>query len=552
MYRKLMAFAGRTKSTAIAVAAALCAGVIAPAVLAASQPANAEPAAGTAAPCNYFYEWLGKVRFPLQPDPHAAYTYVAVSNQAGRDGVAFLVRGDFVHAAWTSWMAYNGAAKPFSVANFVNNPPANNNNPVQPNAGSIDPFADRQPMLGTPRKFTLLFTPKGYRGRIAPALAGVPTASIPQPNRQPYPTIKHGNRGSSFWALANRVYAALPGYNPGGTMKNTFPTVTAVKLSTGKPVDCQKYNVIPDRLQSSPANPPDTLNYGRVPTRIVLKNGSVFTGVDVAGKSAAVQFSPPNPKGLVRFTRPPRAPGADVSTIPAPDNCSGYLGSSLDPKAIALIRIPHVANYTNTGHVTPATLYPNPAHPGEPWQTAYESVNMYGNSAGLYLPGTPNTSSIADSQFDIDSTGGSTFIVWPRTLSPQAKDRVISYAAQHGWPLIRSGTQSPLTGANLLFRIKASASNYYGSMTAVPCFYGTPRHPQHNGTPWSDVPVGSPAHPSQYVATAQNMGHATRNGVISAAPQGVTCGSVANLTSGQCLAALKKYIRRTGGSYFAP
>jgi hypothetical protein len=551
MYRKLAAFADRTKSTAIAVAAALGAGLIAPAVMVASPPAYAKPAPGPAAACNYFYEWLGKVRFPLQPDPHAAYTYVAVSNQAGRDGVAFLVRGDFVHAAWTSWMAYTGAAKPFSVANFVNNPPANSNNPVGPNAGSIDPFADGQPMRGTPRAFTLLFTPKGYRGRIAPTLAGVPTASIPKPNVQPYPTAKRGNRGSGDWALANRVYAALRGYNPGGTTKDTFPTVTAVKLSTGKAVDCQKYNVLPDRLQTPPTNPPDALNYGHVPTRIVLKNGSVFTGVDVAGPASA-EISPPNPKGFVVFTRPPLAPGADVSTTPPPDNCSGYLGSSLDPKSIALIRIPHVANYTDTTNVTPSTRYPNPVNPSERWQTAYESVNMYGNSPGLYLPGDPNTSTIADGQFQMDSSGGSTFIVWPRTLSPRAKNQVISYAARQGWPLIRSGTQSPLTGANLLFRIKASASDYYGSMTAVPCFYGTGKRTQHKGTPWSGVPVGAAAQPSQYVATAKNMGLETRNGVISAAPQGVTCSSVADLASGKCLTALKKYIKDTGGSYFAP
>jgi hypothetical protein len=210
-----------------------------------------------------------------------------------------------------------------------------------------------------------------------------------------------------------------------------------------------------------------------------------------------------------------------VSTIPPPDNCSGYRGSSLDPKAIALIRIPHVANYTDTTNVAQGTRYPNPANPSERWQTAYESVNMYGNSVGLYQM-TPTR---------------------PRSLTA---------SSSRSWPPIRSGTQSPLTGANLLFRIKASASNYYGRMTAVPCFHGTGKHPQHKGTPWSGVPIGSPAQPSQYVATAKNMGLETRNGVISAAPQGVTCGSVADLTSGQRLGALKKYIRDTGGSCFAP
>jgi len=550
MYRNLAAFTCRKKSTAIVMAAALGAGVIAPTVLA-SPPAYANSPPGTTSLCNYYYEWIGKVRFPLQPDPHASYTYVIPSNQAGLDGIGFLVQGESVHAAWTSWMTYTGGGRAFSVANFVNNPPANTNDPVKPNAGSIDPFADGQRMLGTPRKFTLLFTPAGYMGHIAKTLAGVLTASIPKPNIQPYPTIGHGNSGNQ-WILVNRDYMAFPGFNPGGTTKDTFPITTAVNLATGKHVNCQKYNQIPGRLQKPPTNPPDALNYGRIPTRIALKNGSFFTGVDVAGNLPAAQFSPPNPKRFVAFTRPPPLPGADVSTIPPPDNCAGYLGSTLDPKAISLIRIPHIANYTNSVNVTSSTVYPNPVNPSQPWQASYESMAQYGNSSGLYLPGTPNTTVIADAEFKVDKTGGSTFIVWPRNLSRLARARVIVYAARQGWPLIRGGTRGPLTGADMLLRVKATASNYFGRVTAVPCFYGTVSQPRHSGAPWKDVPIGSPDHPSQFVATAANMSEKTPQGVISAAPQGVACRTVRDLTSGKCLAALKKYIKDTGGSYFAP
>lgn len=550
MYHKLAAFTRRTKSAAIVMTAALGAGLVAPSVLA-SAPAYAAPPPGTTNVCNYYYEWLGKVRFPLQPDPHATYTYVALSDQAGQDGIGFLVRGDFVHSAWTSWMAYTSAAEPFSVANFVNNPPANTNSPILPNAGSVDPFAAGQPMLGRPRKFTLLFSPSGYTGTVAATLAGVPTASIPAQNIKPYPTAGQGSSGSG-WVLANRDYAAFPGYNPGGTTKDTFPTVTAVDLATGKAVDCQNYNLIPDRLQEPPTNPPSALNYGRVPTRIVLKNGSIFTGVDFASQTALSEFSPPNPNGLVLFTRPPIAPGADVATIPPPDNCSGYLGTSLDPKVISLIRIPHIANYTNTANVTSSSTYPNPVNPSQPWQATYESVVQYGASTGLYLPGSPNTTTLAGAEFKVDATGGSTIVVWPRNLSRVNQQRVFAYAESQGWAIIRGGTRGPLTGANLLMRVKGSASDYYGSLSQVPCFYGTPSKPKHSGVPWPDVRIGPPTHPSRYVATGRTMGEHTPNGVISAAPQGVTCSSATNLTSGQCLAALKQYISETGGSYYAP
>ena len=549
MHHTAVALARLLRHGAIISAVVLATGSMAAA--AAPRTGRPAPSAGAAAACNYYYEWLGKVRFPLQPDPHATYTYVAPSNQAGRDGIGFLVRGEFVHAVWTSWMTYTGKVQPYSSANFVNNPPANSNDPVLPAPGSLDPFTMGQPMLGTPRDFRLLFLPAGYQGRIAAVLDAVRTAGIPKPNIKPYPTAGHGNAGD-FWILANRNYVAFPGYNPGGSLKDTFPTVTAVDLATGRPVDCQKYNQVPDWLQRSPKDPPSTLNYGRIPVRIVLKNGSVFSGVDVASSSPAAQYTPPNPPGLVLFTRPPLEPGADVTSVPPPDNCSGYLGTSLNPRVISLIRIPHVANYTDGLNVTPSSSYPNPVNRAVPWQAAYESVAGYGASPGLYLPGSPNTNALADGELRVDGTGGATIVVWPRTLSRLALARVAAYARSRHWALIRGGTQGPLTGANLLVRVKAAASDYYGSVPGVPCYYGTPGDPQHAGVPWRDVPIGTPGQPSQYVATPATMGLRTPNGVISAAPQGVTCPSVSSLTSGRCQAALEGYIRSTGGSYYAP
>jgi hypothetical protein len=86
----------------------------------------------------------------------------------------------------------------------------------------------------------------------------------------------------------------------------------------------------------------------------------------------------------------------------------------------------------------------------------------------------------------------------------------------------------------------------------VPCYYGTPGEPQHSGVPWRDVPIGTPTQPSQYVASPATMGEKTPHGVISAAPQGVTCPSVGSLVSGRCLTRLQSYLWSTGGSYYAP
>lgn len=514
--------------------------------LAASSPATAAPPPGTTNACNYVYEWIGKIRFPLQPDPHAVYSAVFPSDQAGQDGVGFLVRGEFPHAVWTSWATYTGRGGPFSVTNFVNNPPKNSNNPVVADAGSIDPFTNGQLMQGTPRNFTLLFTPEGYAGTTAPTLAGVPTSSINPANTKPYPVSS--NTGG-FWLLANRVYVSFPGYNPGGSTESTFPTVKAVDLATGAEVDCQKYNVAPDRLQGLPTNPPDALKYGKSPTRIVLKNGSVWIGSD-GSQSGAGQFSPPNPKGLVLFTRPKALPGGDLATIPPPDNCSGYLGTSMNPGAISLIRIPHIANYTDGLKVTSSSTYPNPVNPGEEWEASYQSLVQYGAATGIYKPGSPNTATVADAEFKVDPSGGSTILVWPRTLRGAAKLRMFRYARRQGWAIVRGGQQGRLTGANMLMRVKAPASDYFGSTSAVPCYFGTPQNPENSDLEWSEVPIESG---SRFIATAENMGTpGAKGGIISAAPQGVTCSSVRSLTSGRCVATLKRYIKSTGGSYTAP
>jgi hypothetical protein len=514
--------------------------------LIASSPARATPPSGTTNACNYVYEWIGKIRFPLQPDPHAVYSAVFASNQAGLDGIGFVVHGEFPHSVWSSWATYTGRGDPFSVTNLVNNPPKNTNNPAVADPGSIDPFTNGQPMLGTPRNFTLLFRPEGYTGATAPTLAGIPTSSINPANIKPYPVTSNAGK---FWLLANRVYVAFPGYNPGGSTKSTFPTVTAVNLATGAEVDCQTYNVGPDRLQRPPTNPPDALFYGNRPTRVVLKNGSVWVGSDGSQRGGG-QFSPPSPKGLLVFTRPKALPGGDLATIPPPDNCSGYVGASLNPGVISLIRFPHIANYTDGLNVTSSSTYPNPVDPSRPWEASYESLVQYGAASGIYKPGSPNTATVADAEFKVDSTGGSTIVIWPRILGKAAKLRVVRYANRKKWAIVRGGQRGRRTGANMLIRVKAAASDYFGSISAVPCYFGTPQEPKNSDRPWSAVPVGSS---SKFVATAKNMGTpGSHGGVVSAAPQGVTCRSVRTLTNGKCLARLKRHIKSTGGSYRAP
>ena len=499
---------------------------------------------GKAAVCNYYYEWLGKFRFPLQPDPHATYTYIMPSNQAALDGIGFLTRGEFPHGVWTSWMAYTGKATPFDVANFINNPPANTNNPIVADKKSVQPFADGSLMQANPRNFTVLWVPSQYKGKINKTLDGTKYKNIDPRNIKKYPSPEDNinpeqpGEPANWWGLANRNYNRFTGfnYNPGGTYSDTFPVTTAVNLKTGEAVDCQAYNQLPDLLQRSPYDPPTELNYGKVPERIALKNGEFING-GLIGSDDGMQYGPTNPDGLVQFTLPKLLPGADVATIPPPNNCSGYLGTRTDVRKISLIRIPHVANYTKNEGINNSSVFPNPVK--QPWEAAYTSVTLYGTSSQFYLPGEPESASLSGSEMKPDSTGGSTIVVWPRNLErdPIAKRRLVKYAEEQGWAMLRGGTEGPAASANILIRVKGSASDYFGRLANTPCYFDKPGTETQS---WADVPVGRN---SKWVADFGNLG--------PAAPQGVTCKSVQDVTSGRCVKRLKDRIEETGGSYYA-
>src|ERR1043165_9037963 len=64
--------------------------------------------------CLYAFEWLHSFRFPLQPDPHAAFSYV-VPQLPGQAPIGFLVDAEFPYAAWFSWTIYGAKGLPVSL-----------------------------------------------------------------------------------------------------------------------------------------------------------------------------------------------------------------------------------------------------------------------------------------------------------------------------------------------------------------------------------------------------------------------------------------------------
>ncbi|MBN3816165.1 hypothetical protein G3N57_05830 [Paraburkholderia sp. Se-20369] len=474
-------------------------------------------------PCLYGFEWLHKVRFPLQPDPHAAYSYIAPKLPTDGTPVGFLVEGDYPYSTWFSWTMYDAQAQAVSVMSDKATVPA---------PGSVNPFVIGNRVMEPKRHYRMLLLPNG-------ATAGSSLADIP--NKLTIPT----DVATSI--LAYRVYQAFPGYNLGGSGGEThtpFPAIYAVNYKTGEKLSCSAYNAIPASVGHLPTDTPPVDNlYGTNPPPNARKSADHSAHAAAKPQTQSPippkwQYAPVIDPTLVTFTRPPLLPGADVSSIPPPDQCAGYLGAGLNPNKIAIIRIPQVPTVFDTLTLNGQTVFPDT-------QGAYYSLVMYGASVGTYAPGEPITTALADSELKPDATGGSTLVVWPRDLPNTEREELFTYARAQGWALLRNGKAGDLTSANMLIRLKGASASYYGAYTplpgvrtGVPCYFND----KPNGTLWSALEGASD--PMTYVASFQNLGNA--------APQGVECTSTADALNGACLGRLQDYIHRTGGKYSNP
>jgi hypothetical protein len=474
-----------------------------------SSPATSPSTEADPSTCGYLYEWVDTFRFPLQPDPHAAYTYVVP--KITDDPVGFEITGAFPYASWTEWMTYTGLgakAQPYSLLK---------DSAITPDSGSVNPFVPGTPVLSSDREFRLLVVPDGTdMSTIDESFQDVNESNI----------LSSPTTGNSF-IIANRVYNAFPGYNQGGAAGPTdtrFPEVRAVDLETGEGVDCSSLNLVPN-----PASPTDMPDTGSASAGVVTLDGGDSFGAGPGGGSTGTgaEYAPALDPALIEFTRPPLLPGADVASIPTADNCAGYLGAATSTTEIGLIRIPDVPTWFDTTDLDQDSEFVQE-------ETTYISFTQYGASIGSYEPGEPTTASLANEELLVDPSGASTIVVWPRTLTDSQQQQVFDLADQQGWALLRGGEQGDVTTANLFLRMKGTSPSYPGGFeptserSGVPCYFDD----NPDATSWTQV-TGD-----EYVASAQNIG--------GAAPQGVNCSLEAYLDR-SCLEELQSYIESTGG-----
>ena len=79
-----------------------------------------------------------------------------------------------------------------------------------------------------------------------------------------------------------------------------------------------------------------------------------------------------------------------------------------------------------TGNLTPSTKFSQE-------QTTFISFTQYGSGVSVYDPGSPNTASLGNEQLKVDSSGGTTVVVWPRSLTHTQQRQVFDYADRQGW-----------------------------------------------------------------------------------------------------------------------
>jgi hypothetical protein len=507
-----------TVGAALLVAGSLAASGLGGAVASAQSPAPSAAGApvASAAPttpgaCPYAKEWLDRWIFALQPDPHAAYTYAIPTVTPG---VGFLVTGPYPHAVWTSWTIYTDKGQPYSVVA---------NADIAPDGGSVNPFVVGTPVLSPNRDFTVLVVPDGTDTTTLPAsLSGIAASNI----------LTSPTTGDAF-IIAYRVYNAFPGYDKGGAggpLDSPFPMTQAVDLATGEILDCGPISRIGGGSGDPSASPaPDGTGTGV----ITLRDGRTITvGAQGSrdGTFAGAEYAPELDPDLIEFTRPPLLPGSDVSAVPPVDSCAGYLGALMSTERIGLIRMPHVASWFDTSAITADTLY-------EQNEADYISFTQYRNKPGVYRPGDPRSGSLADEELLLDATGGTTIVVWPRSLTKAEQKQVFKEARRNGWAIIRGGSAGEVTTSNLFVRLKGADPSYTGGysptseVAGVPCYFD-----DNQGEPWTALTGDT------FVAGPANIG--------AGAPMGVNC-TVKQFLDGRCLTRLTTYMSDAGGSYEA-
>ncbi|MEU7905670.1 hypothetical protein [Actinoplanes sp. NPDC049118] len=465
--------------------------------------------------CAVLMIWANRIQSPVLASPYSGY-WALTSNKSvpNVDDVAFVISQDFPFTAYGGLFLYPEQ----SVL-----PRGLTYGQITPDAGSVNPFTVGTPIHAKKRHYTALLTADSVT-TMAPRFASIA-------NRISW------QAGNNEWFLLARNYNAYAGYDmsgTGGPTKTAWPDVRAYNVHTGQPIACGDVQLARDEIQeASPWNVAGLTGSNLIPNPI----RPMFPQINGGRQYWAPKENPE----LVEFYRVPsdgtRAPN---NAVPNPtDNCANYVQARINPRRIALVRVPQVAQYKSH---TPA-----PDAVFQETEVGALSYSMYGQLTSIFRKGSPFSYSIGNEDIKTDAAGGATIVVWPRSLSPVERRVVFALANARGWNLIEGNQAGPQYANMLLARVNGPAPTYKGGLypspyrTGAPCFQG----------PQSTLdPFGLTAMPDSAFIDIPHGFAVTPNMLGTSTPQGVQC-TVVGYLAGTCLARLKAHMTSTGGSYFA-
>jgi hypothetical protein len=475
--------------------------------------------------CAVSMQWPVSERAPMEGNPYSGYTGLLMrsTEKAALGDVAMVINERFPAAGYGGWFLYPKTyEQPTGGLTFPN---------IVPNPGSVNPYTPGTRIFAPKRSFKILLTGDAVAQSDLPAsLAGIA-------NRVTWP------QAADSFTLMQRSYGAKTGYDVGGTggpLNIPWADVRTYDIKTGKPANCANVEPARDVLQRlSPYNTVGFTGIDRLPRSV----GAVFPG----RRPGPETYTPkPNPD-LVEFFRVPSngtgLPGGVVPP-PAPDTCANYISAKLNQREIAVIRIPKVPSFQPTDPTANATYKQTDA--------GYYVWQVLGRARQDFRPHSPFNFTLGAEDIKLDSTGGATFVVWPRSMGLAQRAAVFALAAARGWNLLEGNAQSPQYSNSIWLRVNGPASTYTGgtyptaSRSGVPCVSG----PQSVLDAWPStssltalpINTGWNTLGSEWAAVPSMMGTAT--------PQGVQC-SFRSYVADSCLRRLKQHMKSTGGSYTA-
>lgn len=350
-------------------------------------------------------------RFPEQFDTHAAYSFFAMDQPPGN---SIGIRSDayYPNVAYFAYATYTTANGKLFKSLLDKD--------IAPLPGSTNPFVFGAKVAASPRQYRMYALPSG-----SPLLGKLAESTIELP----------GNG-----TLTVRNYLPPPGYNAvGGKSKDLaadLPWLTAVSA-----VDLEE-TVCP---------------------------GAANTGAPSPSMPQAKAFQPPSPAadGKIGFYRTLQE-GTPFPEGETRDKCTKYLSATLDPKKLAVLRIPKLANTFDNRNVNASTVF-------LPTEARYISLGLTGASKTYRTSTVTYGSSTYQLYGSMEGNemkrvnGGAYFVVIPSSLSSVETSVVLRQATARGYNVMTMPEAGAAVQPFAVLRMKVPQEGFRGDPESAPC-----------------------------------------------------------------------------------